>query len=375
MQINNCTYSGFACFENKVWYITQNDNLLMEMDIITHELECLGKIPNTDAILSYRKVFYRKGVLYLIPYNAQDICKYELKSGKFSFLDILRKYSSKYKYLFGIIEFGNEIILYGLQTEIYRVDLDSYKVKVYQVRNKGESCFWQDGIIYEGKLILPFNKQIMLAVVDLNQNDTQYVQMDVEVSNVILQMFFYEKQNLYYVIIDSMWRIHVININIKDLTVISHNVYRNLVNDRVTHQNVPFQCGFIQNEKIILLPARQTETCVIDLKLNECINAKLLPVIDGNTALSQNNYPFNYFNIVYVKSEKLFFSINWEMEKMITIDSDTLDVQEYDIAYKEISAKQYAQTINQIVHCSNILYEKDHFMDLEDYIELLSIEK
>ncbi len=375
MQINNCTYSGFACFENKVWYITQNDNLLMEMDIITHKLKCLGKIPNTERILSYRKVFYRKGVLYLIPYNAQDICKYELESGEFSFLNILSKYSSKYKHLFGITEFSNEIILYGLHKEVFRIDLDSYKMKVYQVGNESESCFWQDGIIYEEKLILPFNKQIMVAVVDLNQNDTQYVKINVDVSNIMLQMLFGEKQNLYSVIIDSIWQIHVININMRDLTVLSHNVYSNLANDRISLRNVPFQCGFIQNDKIFLLPARQMQTCVIDLKLNECISGKLLPVIDRNSVLSQNDYPFNYFNIVYIKSVKKFFSISWEMKKMIIIDSDTLDVREYDITYKEISVKQCLDTLNQIAYYSNMLYEKDHFMNLEDYIEFVSAEK
>ena len=60
---------------------------------------------------------------------------------------------------------------------------------------------------------------------------------------------------------------------------------------------------------------------------------------------------------------------------MIIIDSDTLDVREYDITYKEISVKQCLDTLNQIAYYSNMLYEKDHFMNLEDYIEFVSAEK
>ena len=70
-----CSHSGIASDGKYIWYITEMDCFLMQADIITGIVICLGKIPETeDKPFAYRTLFYRNKTLILIPYMTQKLC-------------------------------------------------------------------------------------------------------------------------------------------------------------------------------------------------------------------------------------------------------------------------------------------------------------
>ena len=382
MQMANCTYSSLTSFENKIWYITIVDNLLMEVDIHDGKLVCLGKIPEGNkGSYAYRTLVYRKKCLYLIPYNAEDIWKFEIESRTFKRMNMLSPYSKiigKEKKLFGILEYENETILYGLNDRIFRVNWDSEQVIPYRVIENEKSSnittwFWQGGFIEDGILFLPVNKKLSLVAIELNSHSVEYIDFGMDIKDKIYQIVFHEKNRVYFLILDSIWQIHVITINKDNMQLVAHDIYSDELRDIEEDNKInPFQCGFVCNEVIVLLPGRQMMACVIDIKKKRCEMVRMLPVVDKEKLRENEIYPYNYFNIVYVQSKDLIFSINWGRQKMISINPHTLEVKEKNITYGDKASNVYNKVVNQIIDNSNILYEKDFYINLKDYIKGLT---
>lgn len=377
--IGNCMYSSFALNENKIWYITRDDNLLMEVDIVSHTLECLGKIPNTQkGPCIYRTLFYRNNCLYLIPYNAEDIWKYDIGMKTFSAMDVLSDYSDiagSDKKLYGILEYGNEVILYGLNSVVFRIDLEANAVKTYQMQHCPKSdistWFMEEGFVYDDKLFLLVNSHLMVVVIDLKNSKVNYLNVDVDIADGIHQKIFRENEMLYYVTIDKKWKLHVVKMNLVDMAVIAHDTYLCEYMEKIDSEHTPFQCGFIYDKKLVFLPGQQLVGYLLDLNTKQHEIKHFFPAINKEALEGMQKHSYNYFALIYLDSMGLYFSINWELKKMIFINPMNLEIQDFDILYKNIPENQYINVINQIVDNSTVLYEKDRYVSLQDLINII----
>lgn len=372
MQNDNFTYSEFTSNGEKVWYITIVDNLLMEIDLNNHKVKCLGKIPNTlNETGAYRNLVYINEKLYLIPFNTTSLCIYDINTKNFNFMDAFHHswcIDNKRMKLYGRLVYGNELIMYGLNSTVYKYNILSNELKAYQITNsevqKNDIFFMKHGFVIGDKLILPSSEKTILVEIDLSTDKIKYYKFELNVPNVICQLVLYENQSFYFVLFDKEWKIHIGVIDINGYFVKDYQVYmpnlKKIESDNPN--NIPFVCGFVKRNKIVLLPGKQLDTYVIDID-KKCyrIHSELVTRINGKC-------PFNYFAIGHLENS-YYYSIQYGQKRFVMIQEETLSVIEMELDYVLMEEKECIMTNKMIMELSPILYEKDKFLNLCEYLE------
>lgn len=77
----------FRCFTNEgdtVWFVSNNDNRLFEMNINSGKIQCLAQIPREEDTEQglYGKIFKTGDDLWLIPCKASELARYSLRDQK-----------------------------------------------------------------------------------------------------------------------------------------------------------------------------------------------------------------------------------------------------------------------------------------------------
>ncbi|OON86187.1 hypothetical protein BXO88_09075 [Oribacterium sp. C9] len=155
----------------KIWYIAEPYSLLMEVDIATKKMQCLGKIPGTDVDYSYRGIFYHEDRLYLMPYAGSTLCEYDFIKNNYTII----QFDNKYQYrLTGAIYRDGNIYMYGTMGLIIKYCLKDKKVTILFIQNSQGTDnnvipLWWEGTIFDDKIILPSLDSNI--IVEINSND------------------------------------------------------------------------------------------------------------------------------------------------------------------------------------------------------------
>lgn len=376
MQNENFMYSGFTSDGKKAWYITMMDNLLMEVEFKDGTVKCLGKVPNTWGEMgAYRTLICKDQKLFLIPFNASLLCIYDLNTKKFDFLDVFQHSSgsgNKHLKLYGRISYENELIIYGLSSVVFRYNIYTNEIKKYYIDKNSvannEYFFMKDGFVVKDKLILPFVDDTALVEIDLHKDIVEYHVLQMDISEVIHQMVFYENDTLHFILFDKEWKIHVGVVGTKDYLLEDYQVYTPSLDkvEKDNTNNIPFMCGFIKERKIILFPNKQLKVCCIDISEKDCtVHNGLVPSViewvrEGERCL------YNYFDIDCLENG-YYYSMQYGQKTLVTIKDDTLQIEEKHLEY--IFSEEDAEINRMIMDNSPVLYEKDEYLNLKEYLE------
>lgn len=84
------SFCDFAYEEGKVWFCSSDHNGLFQMDVTTRETEFLGEIPGEERMIRnlYGKIYKVGDELWMVPYRACGLAKYNIKSRDFEKFDI-----------------------------------------------------------------------------------------------------------------------------------------------------------------------------------------------------------------------------------------------------------------------------------------------
>lgn len=154
----------------KLWYVAEPYSLLMEIDIATKKMQCLGKIPESDVDYSYRGLYYYENKLYLMPYDGRNLCEYDIVNKKYTVIQLDNRY--QYRLTGAIFRDGN-IYMYGTMGLIVKYCLKDQKATIIFIQNSHVTNnvipLWWDGVIYDDKIILPSLDSNI--IVEINNND------------------------------------------------------------------------------------------------------------------------------------------------------------------------------------------------------------
>ncbi|WP_036608799.1 hypothetical protein [Oribacterium sp. P6A1] len=141
----------------KVWYIAQPYSFLMELEIETMKLRCLGQIPGPVERIAYRGLVYHEDTLILLPYRSNNMYLYDLKEEIYRRLEIDCGNKPEFiggtfldEYLYIYSNTDDEVIRYDIKKEkvISKIKLSDYISDVH-------ISFWWDGEVVNDKLMLP----------------------------------------------------------------------------------------------------------------------------------------------------------------------------------------------------------------------------
>ncbi len=359
-----CSHSGIASDGKYIWYITEMDCFLMQADIITGIVICLGKIPETeDKPFAYRTLFYRNKTLILIPYMTQKLCIYQLEDSEFDLIDFpdqVFREDEKERKLFGHILYGDELILFGTNPVIVRFHISGHTFKSYRMDQIARLCdnpdvwFWRDRFLIEDCLMLPLVYGFRIVRVNLKYDEvyvnrvvTETIDMDTIEQILVCQV----EGKIYHVCSDRKWALFVYVTDLKSWqTSCQYYDLHTKLADYDPDGTVPFTCGDIVNHKMILFPARHGNVVVIDLcngyleVLSEC------PTVTSEYFVRQHQSAKNYFSGIYVDKDHLIL-IHTILKKIVRVNvkkwSTTVTALQTDEQTDMYFRRYYGQLIKQ----------------------------
>lgn len=176
-------YDGIAADGQRVWLIITKYNVLMEIDRDTGEIswcKFLGKYRISS--IPYRFLLKHEENLILLPYEANDICIYDIKQESFKHIDLdVAKLKENTAWQFtGYEKIGNNLVAYGLCSLILIMDLTTFEIIYLDLKDKlPESLkirywFWRYSYLINNKLFLIPQSCSCVIELDIYSRDVKY---------------------------------------------------------------------------------------------------------------------------------------------------------------------------------------------------------
>ncbi len=377
-----CVYSGFTNDEKYLWYIGLN-NQIMQIDIQTGKGICLGIIPGMyGREYAYRTLVYLDNVIYLIPYYADKLCTYDLTTRKFEFIEFpsgIFASSEVNKKIFGCIVHEDDLVLYGINPVVILFNIKTYKFRSFYINMEEAKRygveninFWRDGFAVNDLLVIPLDYSNCFFEINLQKNQARLMMLGDKYIKTPFQLIKKSERYICRMISDEEWNVQIFIID-KECQEKQTELCRFYVeHDGIPQkEQVPFLWGEIVKDKLVLLPAYQEKTYVIELQTGKvsCFTGQ---TIQNNVKSKKANPPIrNYFAGVCV-NENTFATIHEEYKKLVLIfGEDPQQEKSIDLTFDDFSSLDYHKMVfTEILKTMNRVYEQESF-SLVDYLKCI----
>lgn len=369
MNNNEYTYSDFATDGKRLWYITMNNNLLMEINITDGNVECLGSIPTNINNAAYRTLEFYQEKIYLVPYFANQLCVYDLAKKEFLFVKLLEKSESQnHSLLMGHAIYNNKLIMWGNGLSVVFFDLKTKIGRCLKINNdlldideKDKAVFWKDGFVQSNILFIPIAHYSVLAVVDLETDEIKIIKYGNHKKYNLYQIFRHVDENLYFIVFDNEWKCHIMECRANSLesSEISVNLGLENIYSNST-ENIPFMWGEVINKKLILAPARAESFYIVDL---DCWDAKRLdglPVSKTKDRLKENETFRNYSAGLSISEHEVAL-VHTATKKIVKIKDNgkvellNMKINMFDKAREQVMGRGIVLESDSVVGINNFL--------------------
>lgn len=279
-----------------VWYIPLKKNILIQIDRNTGKAILCGNIPvEKECYIAYRVIFLYNKRIYLLPYDANQLCIYDIKDRKFIIEDIPKHEEKQCRFTAYSVVDGVAVVS-GQFSKILFIDLNTgdmeWKSYGSAISEKERTDFfvWRSSFIYEGHVIIPFWKLPYFLSVNVRDKIVEIKFMDVKENAVFDNHFLYNGKLYSLVTGNEKAKIYVYDLKCMTLEEIELNI------------DVPdsyFRCiGFatVYNDTIVLFPGAFDSGISIDVTSFETKEFTELPIVTMSELGRTFPYEFNYRN-------------------------------------------------------------------------------
>ena len=366
MNYEMCNCSGMATDNYHIWYVTNINNFLMQVDIKTGETKFLGKIPGTNNVnMAYRTLIYNDNVLFIIPFYAQSLVKYYLDTGKFEIINIHPSFLEKkgiYLMLFGGHINNNKIVMYGVNGCILKYDYihDVFSFngpKEFSINFGCGISFWDSGFTNDIYNYYPIDSYRAIIVENLDIQSYFLIKWgEFDKKNYTITNFYNNK--ICCAIIDDNW-----NLKIELVDIVGTNNYESLLSVQIPNishfntNNPPFMCGNIIKDELILYPGYYHKMWIVNLKTAS------IKVIDDFPSYTNIRYCFNSITIDNTKGCSIFA----REKKLVIYDYNNKTLSSLNMY---LDSKSEEAIKNEVFDLSNspIIDEQSSIITLREFI-------
>lgn len=368
-----CDCAGLAADTKNIWYITNLESLLMCLDLENKKVVCYGKIPNSKCEdYAYRTLLYNDFKLYMLPFNTDTLCIYDITKDKFeliSFSDEIKKVLGKKCQIFGGFFYEQELVMYGVRPIIIRYNFIDRKFRCYVVNEEmlgflPQCWFWRDGFGYEKMLYLPIAGYKAIVRIDIDNDEVDIINKGKN-ENYDFTIVKRYKDEIYLVLekqekicIEYM-KLHSPRENYKIHTFIASDLYKS--------EETPLLWGDIIENTLILIPGWEKSGYIVNLDSGE---VEIIDYIQKDNDLT-NTKRLNCYGGVTI-GRNVFSIVTWK-KQLLKLDTGSMKIESFDIELEKESEK-----VIQKVFCENltkrkIMREQGKIFELENFI--LNIER
>lgn len=173
---------AFCVDGDDIWFVHGKINIFGKYNKKSRKLEEIQTIPDERVFQDtlYQEIYKQGDKIYLIPAWAKEIAIYDIVKRKFSKIKLNKgeKYINKLKFGKCIVF---EQVLYCIPCyyeAIVKIDLNTQEItyiNLYNYTKKGISVYLGDGVLFERKIIGPWNLSNQLFVLDLKSEKIELI--------------------------------------------------------------------------------------------------------------------------------------------------------------------------------------------------------
>lgn len=352
----------------KIWYIAELLGILMELDISTHELKCLWRIPAYYKPVFYRGVFYYEKKLYIIPYCGEWMYVYDIVNGKSESISLVDDLE-----LMACIKVGGFLYFYGFRPivikynpilrSVKRIEFDHEMLGFHQ---SPKGWFWTEAFNQEGSLYLPVqNKNIL---VKLNWDDS--------VQSVILGNHMEDWLLRSIDVYDGGFYALHSNNEVKNLQVKSAKYGKNgslewekkeiFGDDYAIYPYVHAICAL---GKWLILPYGMKDVYLLGLNDG---HLRRIYRFDATFSKEINQIKNGFFNCSTLLDGNVLYGINQISGEFVKIDLTTENVEVCSINWNRDASEK---VMKDSIEDGCFVYEMDGLIGLEDFLDMIGERK
>lgn len=320
-------YMNAACLVNDWIYFTAcNSGWLFRTNVESNDLEALSLLDKTKNVMKFSGLHYYKGMIWLIPWNADYIYIYNISDSSIQQLPVpieIYEYSKQRQFRKSIVQ---ERYLWLLPFEypgVIRVDMED---KTYRIYNE-----WPEGISFDKAKIMNFK---MMALYDkslylFNDACSMSIRLSTDTGKMIrwdegfnISFGAISRNKLYTAPVKEFDTINMINLGDNR---IAQRIY---LSDRIwmSRQQYIYCYWYTQtiDNKIFFMPHEANGILMLDLD-SERVDILDIDVSDYETPREHKNYAV--YDILKYKDS--YLTIPYQGNKIVLIDGRGTTIKEY----------------------------------------------
>lgn len=179
---------------DSIWFISVKNNLLVRVNIESAEITDCRWIPTDSYVeMPYRYLISENNMLYILPYNDNSFCIYNIKKDKFERITIPQELNEGQKgFRFtGALYINRKIYMYGMNSivVIYSIETKKFDVldlnKYIPVERQKNENYQVDGCVNDNKIIFVVRNILGCILYDYDQKNGRFIAMPEESTTII----------------------------------------------------------------------------------------------------------------------------------------------------------------------------------------------
>ncbi len=369
---NFFSYSGVKICRGKLWYVTEEENFLMSIDIQSGVVDSTGIIPGAEGIyLAYRGLVVYNNILFLIPFNAFSIMVYDALNQVYKDIvlppRILEIVGDEPKFFEGNI-IGDKLIMYGFTHYILIYDIGNAFFDIVDVKDAVvrvadiDKWYLRFGLVFEEKVYINLLYSNLYVVFDLNNKKVEVNAVGDKFTRKRYSMLLKQGNFIYYVSESIQGTFSIVKFTPKDFDILDGMEWDDIES---CGEDLPrFLWGTVLDDELLLFPGHLSKFVRVNL---ETYKLHMEHVEDPKT----NWNWYNCWTSLYgdIVNDDCAISIMPGRKCLIIAKKDSIEYKEVTIgeSVKKCIRKCYIDSFTS----GKIVNEKNNIFTLSDFIECI----
>ncbi len=309
---------NIVCDDDYVWYKTNYHNMLFCVDRKTGVVRTIT-LPDSyrDRLTAFRRIEKVGRRIYLLPFNAREICIYDLDSKKFDAVYLphgVFDYSEKGGFMASAV-IGDEIIMFGYHPVILFFNVKTREITFVRgfekeiPEDKRPKVWFESNCIIDNRLYLSVNGTHRLIIIDPEKKVISHADYGVRNDDEPIDGLYYDGSLIWTVPRNGKEIISLYSWN-----PISNEFKKHELNT-VKYQGLYSVTRIgIYNGRLFLIPARLNDGYIYQIERGGYEKINLLPTVKLEDAEKESSdFRINYLGSIITRDNHLITIHSWSM--------------------------------------------------------------
>lgn len=352
---------GYAKNRNRIWYVTETNHLLMEIDTEKQAIKCLCMIPGLlGKSEEYRMLGYYGNKLYILPFRSRYMYEYDLRDGKGDQFQLGQDkdvyatgciYRDEYMYIYG---WNAYLIKYHVADRTYcRLDLNT---QVLGMDHVPEKWFWTDAFFIKDKIYLPMADENGVLMID-EKDRISYILLGERHREWRLNNIVVDDEKIHALYMDEDDQVHSSIFDhegnlLEDADVLFHRDF----------EHYPYVRAYLCGSRWVLFPYESPGLCCVDESGGDAADMEKIEVRDGEEKRC-------LCTAVTGLDDGWLYAIDQSTGDVLSVNTSTLKTRRIQLSLIDESRN----FLSELYQTNPVIFvmELEKFTELGDFIDVL----